>query len=269
MCIWRYRIEKIFIRDCSRRKKNQLIISLISFFIFFNPAVVFSQGREYQRPRSVSVIEEESLLEVEEEGQSEYYIAVGDVIEIFVWQNPELTRVVSVRPDGKLSYPLLGTIKAAGLTIDQLQNVVKERLSQYIRTPEVTISIKEFKGNKIIMLGAVAAPGIYTYEGSINLLEAIAIAGDFTNEGKRESIIVVSDNLTEHPKVRRVNLFRAIREGTSNEDVVLKPNDLVYVPRRFISDFNRFLNDIQPTVNQAMSVFSWRTQLRTWYKHRD
>jgi len=268
MGIWRDRIEKIFIREHSR-KKNQLIIFLISFFIFFIPLVVFSQGREYQRHRSASVIEEESLFEIEEEAQPEYYIVPGDIIEIFVWQNPELTRVVSVRPDGKLSYPLLGTIKAAGFTIDELQNIVKEKLSQYIRTPEVTVSIKETKGNKIIMLGEVSSPGIYTYEGSINLLEAIAMAGDFTNEGKRESVIVVSDNLTEHPKVRRVNLFLAIREGTSKEDIVLKPNDLVYVPRRFISDFNRFLSDIQPTVDKAMSVFDWRRELRTWYKHRD
>ena len=81
-----------------------------------------------------------------------------------------------------------------------IQNEIKERLSEYIRYPEVTVSVKEFAGNKIIILGAITYPGIYTYRGAMTVVEAIAMARDFTSEGKRESVIVVSDNLTEHPK---------------------------------------------------------------------
>ena len=175
---------------------------------------------------------------------------------------------MTIRPDGKLSFPLVGTIKAAGLTIDQLQDEVNKRLSQYIRSPEATVSVTKFVGNKIIVLGAINYPGIYTYKGTMNLLEAIAMAGDFTDEGKRESVIVVSDNLTLQPKVRRVNLFRAIRKGTSKTDIILRPNDVVYVPRRFISDFNRFLADIKPSVDRAFTVFDFRGELRAWYKHK-
>lgn len=240
---------------------------IIYLFVLYNPSLAFSEGREYETARGVSTFEVGSL--IEKKTETDYYLAAGDTIEIFVWQNQDLSRDVIIRPDGKLSYPLVGTIKAAGLTIDQLQYELKQKLSQYIRSPEVTVSVKEFKGNKIIMLGEIASPGIYTFEGSINLLEAIAMAGDFTDEGKRESVIVVSDNLTEYPKVKRVNLFKAIRKGTSSEDILLKPNDVVYVPRRFISDFNKFLNDIQPTVDRAMSVFDWRRELRTWYRHRE
>ena len=78
---------------------------------------------------------------------------------------------------------------------------------------------------------------------------------------------MVSDNLTMEPKVRRVNIFRAIRKGTSKTDIVLKPNDVVYIPRRFISDLNRFLEDIQPTIDTAMDVFGLRDDLRAWYHH--
>ena len=246
--------------------KNKFIIILICFSILYSPSVAFSQGREYERVRAVTVPAGERPLIGEE--PSEYYIAAGDTIEVFVWREPDLTRDVAIRPDGKLSYPLIGTIKAAGFTIEQLQNEIKERLSEYIRYPEVTVSVKEFAGNKIVILGAINYPGIYTYSGTMTVLEAIAMAGDFSDEGKRESVIVVSDNLTEHPKVRRVNVFRVMRKGTSKRDILLKPNDLVYIPRRFISDFNRFLNDIKPSVDRALSLLDLRQEIMTWYKHK-
>jgi polysaccharide export outer membrane protein len=99
---------------------------------------------------------------------------------------------------------LVGTLKAEGLTIDQLQDEIKTRLSEYVRSPQVTISVKEAAGKKIIVLGQVNYPGIYTFSGSIDVIEAIAMAGDFTPDGRRESIMVISDNLTEKPKVRRL-----------------------------------------------------------------
>ena len=247
------------------KKLPQLIIVLVCLFIF-SPTSVLAQGREYERIRAYTLPAAGEPL-IGEGITAEYFVAAGDTIEIFVWQNPDLTRNVTVRPDGKISYPLVGTIRAAGLTIDQLQEEIKQRLSEFVRFPEVTVSVVDFAGSKIIILGAVNYPGIYTYKGTMNLLEAIAMAGDFTSEGKRESVIVVSDNLTLEPKVRRVNMFRAIRKGTSNNDIVLKPNDVIYIPRRFISDFNRFLADIKPTVDRAFDAFDFRDDLRAWYHH--
>lgn len=234
---------------------------------------------------------------------SEYRVKPGDRIEVFIWRQADLTREVLVRKDGKLSYPLIGTIDAEGLTLEELQAKVKEEFSKYIRFPDVTVtvretaeevifdvrdvivsisslsenkitllgdvivSVKEFAGDKIIILGEIEYPGIYTYTGRMNLIEAIALAGDFSEEAKRESIIVVSGNFTPHPDVRRVNLFRAIRKGTSGENIMLRPNDLVYVPTKFISDFNRFLDDFGPIVDRAFEVFGWRNALREWYHH--
>ena len=268
------------IRNYIKLLQIQLIIFLINLFVFCNPSAVFSEGMEYKRMRGTPslTVEEKLLLDrlgheygtkYQAEYQAEYYIAPGDTIEVFVWQNPDLTRETTIRPDGILSYPLIGSFKAAGLTIDELQNKIQEKFSQYVKSPQVTISVKDYVGNKIIILGEIGAPGVYTYNGTMNLLEAIALAGDFNDNSKRESVIVVSDNLTEHPKVRRVNLFRAIRKGTSQEDIILKPNDLVYVPRHFIADFNKCLNELQPSVDKAMSIFTWRSSLRAWYKHTD
>lgn len=239
----------------------------VLFFMMFCLTNTFAAGKEYLRVRSGSLPGTETGDTVQPGPAAEYYLASGDEIEIFVWQHSDISRQVKIRPDGMLSYPLVGTIKAAGLTIDELQVTLTKELEKYIISPLVTVTVNEFVGNKIIVLGEVNYPGIYTYSGTINLLEALALAGDFTSEGKRESVIVVSDNLTESPQVRRVDLFRAIRKGTSKSDIILKPNDVIYVPRHFIADLNRFWADYGETIDRAQSVFDWRDKLRTWYHH--
>jgi len=267
---------------------------------------------------------------------NDYVIVSGDSLEIYVWQNPDLSKDIIVGPDGKISYPLIGRFRAAGLTIEQLETTMRDALAAYVKYPRVSIMVKEFgglgpqknvlenppkeitvgpdgevsypligrfkaagltlarleskmseglskyvkdtrvsvvmkkfTGNKIIVLGEVGYPGIYTYQGGINLIEAVALAGDFTDKARTDSIIVVHDNITPNPKVVRVNMFRVIHKGTSKKDVVLMPNDVVYVPKRFISNFNQFLDDLQPSINTAMSFFPLRTDIVTWYKHID
>lgn len=239
---------------------------------------------------------------------TENIIEPGDEMEVFVWKHDDLSRVMTVRGDGKITYPLIGTIQAGGLTADQLQNYIKEALSQYVKFPDVSVLIRKgaaesgltirdvddivvfidsysddkiakitdltvevvsSSGNKVIVFGEVATQGIYLYKGTINLLEAIAMAGGIRTTGKRESVIVVSGNMTENPEVRRVNLFSVLRKGTSKTDIVLKPNDVIYVPRTFIADINKFYADIQPTLDQGLSIFDWREKLMTWYRHWD
>jgi polysaccharide export outer membrane protein len=236
---------------------------------------------------------------------TENIIEGRDEIEVFVWKHRDLSRITKVRGDGKLSYPLIGTIQAAGLTVDRLQEVIKKKLAEYIKFPDVTVLIRKRReedviksediqdvvvsilsfsddkiakvvdinveivssaGNKVLVFGEVGIQGIYLYKGTISLLEAIAMAGGVQTTGKRESIIVVSGNMTENPEVRMINLFRVLRKGTSSMDLILRPNDVVYVPRTFIADVNRFYADIQPTIDQAMSVFDWRDKLRPWIK---
>jgi len=207
----------------------------------------------------------------------EYYIAPSDKLEVFVWQNPDLSREVNVRPDGKLSYPLVGTIDVAGLTLDQLQNLIKDKLAEFIRFPQVIVSLKESAGNKFVVLGQVNYPGIFTFKGNaISLIEVIAMAGDFTPDGRRESVMVISDNFSEHPKVRKINVLTAIREGAAGTNIFIKPDDVIYVPRSTIADFNKFLTDIQPTINAASTILNLGTtgmttavQAKGFFWHRD
>ncbi len=208
---------------------------------------------------------------------AEYYIAPNDKLEIFVWQNTDLTKNVSVRPDGKLSYPLVGTIDVAGLTLDQLQNIIQEKLVVYIRFPQVIVSLLESAGNKVVVLGQVNYPGIFTFKGNaISLIEVIAMAGDFTTDSRRESVMVISDNFSEHPKVRKIDLLTAIRNGAADTDIFIKPDDVVYVPRSTIADFSKFFNDIQPILNGLTTVMgvggaftSNAAQIKAFFWHRN
>lgn len=250
-------------------KKNQLIIFLICFiylFVSYSPLLAITQGKEYQRARAVTFLPGKEPF-IEEEPFPEYYLAVGDTIKIFVWQNPDLSGTATIMPNGKVSFPLIGILKAAGLTIEELQDKVKGKLSKYVKFPEVTVSVEEFAGNKVYLFGEVGNVGIYLYTGTLTLFELMAMAGGIAVTGKRESVIIVSGNLTPKPEVRRVNLFRALRKGTSDKDFIIRPNDVVYVPRTFIADVNRFLEDMEPAYDKAMAVFDWRDKIRKWYRH--
>ncbi|MDD5439605.1 MAG: polysaccharide biosynthesis/export family protein [Candidatus Omnitrophica bacterium] len=202
--------------------------------------------------------------------EADYYLGVGDKLKILCWRNNDLSGSFVINPDGKISFPLIGSIEAANLTIQQLQDKMKEKLSTYIRYPDVTVTVESVSGRKIIVLGEVVYPGVYTFEGTISVLDAIALAGDVTEDAKRESVIVVSDNFSDHPKARRVNFFKTIREGTFGKDMLLKPGDVIYVPKTFIADVAKFGDYL----NRALSgsdklttgLFDWRRELRHVYR---
>ena len=97
---------------------------------------------------------------------TEYLIGIGDVLKISVWQNSDLNQDAIVRPDGRISFPLVGDVLAAGLTIPELDEELTQRLKDFLKYPEVSISIKKFGGKKVIVLGQVDEPGVYSVTGA-------------------------------------------------------------------------------------------------------
>ena len=98
--------------------------------------------------------------------EREYYLDIGDVLDISVWQIPDLSRSeVIVRPDGKISFPLIGDVKTVGLTLTQLDNIVTEKLKTYVKSPEVSVMITRFgeQANKVVILGEIMSPGVYKF----------------------------------------------------------------------------------------------------------
>ncbi len=188
-------------------------------------------------------------------GGLEYIIADGDVLHISVWENDDLDQEVVVRPDGRISFPLVGDLPARGRTIVELDEMLTEQLKEYIRVPEVSISIRKLGGSKVIILGEVGHPGVYAVSGSKTILEAVALAGGFTKDAVVNSIVLIRGGF-ENPQVQRLNLKRPLLRGKDlKQNVALQSEDIVYVPRTFISDLGRvLLQIIEPTSRGALAA---------------
>ncbi len=172
-----------------------------------------------------------------------YVIDEGDRLFVRVWENEDLTQEVIVRPDGKISFPLVDEVKARGLTISELDKEMTNKLKEYIRFPDVSISLLEIGGSKIIILGEVRAPGVYNVSGYKTVLEAIAMAQGFTADSIASSVVLVRGGL-QNPKGYRLNLNEALHNPQSGENIVLESNDIVFVPKKFIADVNYVIRQI-------------------------
>ena len=187
--------------------------------------------------------EPETLPEQKEsKGQLEYVIGEEDILFIAVWQNPDLTQDAIVRPDGKISFPLIGDVLAKGRTVSELDQEVTKRLKEYIRQPEVSISIKKLGGNKVMVLGEVSKPGVYAVTGTKTILEAISLAGGFTKDSVASSVVLIRGGF-ENPKAERLDLSKALAGG-ARLNVALVTEDIIFVPKKFIANVNYFLEQL-------------------------
>jgi polysaccharide export outer membrane protein len=160
---------------------------------------------------------------------SEYRIGREDVLEVVVWHEPELTRVVPVRPDGRISLPLVGELEAAGRTPTELQANVTRALAPYVRDgPQVAVLVREINASRVFVLGEVTKPGGFPLRGPLSVMQAIALAGGRTEFAKDE---VVWLRQQQAGKTERVSLsFRDLVQGEAAGALWLRPGDVLYVP---------------------------------------
>jgi len=158
-----------------------------------------------------------------------YKIQPGDVLEISVWKEPDLIRQILVRPDGGLSFPLVGDTQAAGLSITELQGKITEQLAKYIPDPVVTVSTQQITGNKVYVIGQVLRPGEFVANSKMDVVQALSVAGGMTPYASTNKIeILRRENgiLTSIP-------FRYgdIEKGKNlDQNIILKSGDVVLVP---------------------------------------
>ena len=158
----------------------------------------------------------------------DYKIGPEDVLDISVWKNEELSRTVPVRPDGKVSLPLVNDIQAAGLTPSRLRQELTRRLSEYVPSPEVAVIVREVHSAKVSVVGAVRTPGRYEVRSPATVLELIALAQGFTDFASRERIVVLRQNGATQS---RINFnYRKITDGTEQDNFFVQPGDIIVVP---------------------------------------
>jgi polysaccharide export outer membrane protein len=161
-------------------------------------------------------------------GLEDYRIGPEDVLSISVWKNEPMSRVLPVRPDGMISLPLLDDIMAAGLTPTELRNLLAQKLAEYVPSPAVTVIVNDVKSFKVSVIGEVLRPARYELKSRTSVLDVLALAGGFNQFAARTRIVVLRQEADK--RIRIPFNYNRVTNGTDDENVYLRPNDIVLVP---------------------------------------
>jgi len=159
-----------------------------------------------------------------------FVIGKNDVLAINVWKEPDISRSIPVRSDGKISLPLVGEIQAAGETPLKLEQNIATRLKSYIEEPEVTVIVQQINSEKFNILGMVSKAGTYPLVGSATVLDAIALAGGFRDFAKQKSIYILRQNADGSQTRLPFNYKDVIKGRNMAQNIVLQPRDTIIVP---------------------------------------
>lgn len=151
------------------------------------------------------------------------------MLDISVWKEPDLTRSVPVRPDGKISLPLLNDVQAAGLTPSQLASQITESLKKFVTDPQVTVIVSAINSQRVYILGEVNRAGAYPLLPQMTVLQALSSAGGFTQFANPKKIYVMRSENGKQDKFP-FNYNDVIKGKQSDENIVLKPGDTIVIP---------------------------------------
>lgn len=155
----------------------------------------------------------------------EYRIGIDDVLDVAVWNVSELQKTVPVRPDGKISLPLVNDVVAAGLTPMELRDQLTKLMAAFVHEPDVSVVIREIRSLKVSVLGQVKTPGRYDLKAPATVLDALALAGGLTEFASRRRIMVLRSEQRLH-----CDYDAAVSSGGYASNLSLKPGDIVVVP---------------------------------------
>ena len=165
----------------------------------------------------------------EPEAGSRYGIQPGDVLLISVWKEPDLLREVVVSPDGWITFPLVGELRVAGMTVNEIRTAVRDALSNYIPKAVVDVALQQINGNQIFVLGKVARPGVFPFNSTVDVIKALSLAGGTTRFADLDGIKVLR---RENGEQRAIPFdYGDVAAGRRLEqNIVLQSGDIVLVP---------------------------------------
>ncbi|UCF90813.1 MAG: polysaccharide biosynthesis/export family protein [Desulfobacterales bacterium] len=162
--------------------------------------------------------------------KSAYLIGAGDILEIITWKEPDFTRAeVLVRIDGKISFPLLDDIQAAGLTTLELKRIIEKGLKDYVETPVVTVHVRDPVSQKFYILGEVTRTGEYPLVKNLTVLQAFALAGGFTEWASKKEIILLRNEGGQN-RIYRINYKNIVKGDDFDQNLNLRADDTIIVP---------------------------------------
>jgi len=156
----------------------------------------------------------------------------GDLIEVKVFRENDLSGLFQVAPDGTIDFPLIGTLQVAGSTAPEVASTIRQRLGDgYLRNPHVTVLVKEVQSRRIYVLGQVERPGTFKYEEGMTVVQAITLAGGFTKTARPDATVVT--RVVDGRETRFVVPVEEISRGTAR-NLPLLPGDIVFVPQSIL-----------------------------------
>ena len=189
-------------------------IVIVFFLIIFSACASFSYGAE-------KIIQASS--------GSTFYLGPEDVLEISVWKDEALTKEAVVRPDGMVSFPLIGQISAAGRTVEDLQREIQRRISRYVPDAPVTVMVLKIGSPKVYVVGKVNKPGVYVMGSFLRVMQALAMAGGTTTFADRDDIMVIREEKGTQRFIK-FNYDKVASGKDLHKNIPLKPGDTLVVP---------------------------------------
>lgn len=158
-----------------------------------------------------------------------YTVKPGDSLSISVWKEPDLQGEVLVTPDGAFAFPLVGQVDAKGKTVTELQKTITEQLTRFISDPVVTVSVRDIKGNKVFVIGQVNKPGEFIVNPSVDVMQALSMAGGTTAFASLNDIIILR-RAAGKQEAMRFNYSDVARGRDLQQNIELRSGDIVVVP---------------------------------------
>lgn len=198
-----------------------------AFILVYQPLARAADKAEAAKPQQT-----EKATKAELQSDPEYVIGTDDILEISVWKNPDLSKVVTVRPDGMVTLPLIGDLRAAGTTPSALRDRIVERLKEYQETAVASVIVQEVRSYRIFVLGEVLNPGTYVMTRSTTVLQAVALAGGFNPFASRD-LVLVRERPDKNGKPEKISISfdDIVDEGEkADKNLILRPGDTIFAP---------------------------------------
>ena len=188
----------------------------------------------------------------------DYRMETGDVLNISVWQVEDLRRTVVVRPDGKISFPLIGDVQGKGVTIDGLRNAIEEKLGKYIRVPQVSVIVEAFGGKRVIVIDESGGGGIIRFTKPIRMVEALAMAGGYDSNINLHKVYIVRGSMEKGKptKIIVVNAHKIFREGDMSENVLVHSDDIIFLARGWLSSVSSFVGEMDKLKGEVDEIIT-------------
>ena len=200
-----------------------LIISA-SFFSGLGGSITRCATQNSNAPRSSQALSANTVAT-----DPDYKIGPQDMLRIDVWKEPDISRVVPVRPDGKITLPLVNDVQASGLTTNQLAAKIAEGLKKYITSPQVTVGVTEINSRKFFVSGEVARPGAFPLLPNMTVLQALSSAGGFTQFAREKKIYIL--RMEDGKQVKHPFNYKDVIAGKNVEqNIILEGGDIIVVP---------------------------------------